>query len=335
MHEYVTGGGLAGEALPPSWAAEGGAMRRALAEDFAALPGVGVVMTLDDRLPDEPGPWETIRVGPGRERETFARLAAGSSATALIAPETGGILADRARIIEGVGGRSLGSAPAAIDLAGDKFAMAAHWQSAGVPTPACRRVVPALGLPRDAPYPAVLKPADGAGACETFFLPGPDSLPTEARAMASALLQPFVAGTPLSASFLNGAEGVGLVGVAHQRIERVDQSFQYRGGTVPAGPDVPLVEVLRALRMVQGLRGWVGVDLIWDGETRRLTVLEINPRLTTSYVGFRALLPVGSLARWWLSAMDGEFPRGESLVRCIRAITPLTFAADGRILSKG
>src|SRR5690348_12189314 len=94
VHEYVTGGGLAGQDPDshPGWAAEGRAMRRALAEDFALLHGVSVVMTLDARLPDEPGPWRVERVAPGRERATLERLAGEPVDVALIAPEAGGLL---------------------------------------------------------------------------------------------------------------------------------------------------------------------------------------------------------------------------------------------------
>src|SRR3954465_180086 len=87
VHEWVTGGGLSGSPLPPSWAAEGAAMRRAVARDFAAAPGLRVVMTLDDRFDDEAGPWTTVRVGPGEEEERFRDLAAEADYTALIAPE--------------------------------------------------------------------------------------------------------------------------------------------------------------------------------------------------------------------------------------------------------
>ena len=104
VHEFVTGGGLAGREVPPSWAAEGHAMRRALAEDFAAIDGASVVMTLDDRFAGEPGPWEIVRIRAGEEPATFARLAAESDSTLCVAPETGGILEERARMIE-TGGR--------------------------------------------------------------------------------------------------------------------------------------------------------------------------------------------------------------------------------------
>ena len=171
VHEWVTGGGLAGSPLPASWAAEGRAMRRSIAADFASLPHVRVVVTLDEGQPDEPGPWTVVRVGPGEEPDRFASLAARADFTALIAPESGGVLAERARAIERAGGRSLGSSPAAIELTGNKLRLGAHLVERGIATPPCRRVVPSLGLPDDFPYPAVLKPIDGAGSLETYLVP--------------------------------------------------------------------------------------------------------------------------------------------------------------------
>src|SRR5262245_25792257 len=81
IHEYVTGGGLAGQDLPESWAAEGRAMRIAAARDFAAVRGVRVVMTLDARFPEEPGPWKIVPIAPGEERSTLTALARDSAAT--------------------------------------------------------------------------------------------------------------------------------------------------------------------------------------------------------------------------------------------------------------
>ncbi len=49
--EYVTGGGLAGEALPVALAAAGDAMLRALLEDLRAIPAVKTATTRDARLP--------------------------------------------------------------------------------------------------------------------------------------------------------------------------------------------------------------------------------------------------------------------------------------------
>jgi probable H4MPT-linked C1 transfer pathway protein len=329
IYEFITGGGLAGAPLPATLAAEGAAMRRALAADFAAVEGVRVVKALDARLDAEPGPWETVRVGPGRELEVFRRLAAEADDTLLIAPETGGVLRDRAELIDRVGGRSLGSTPAAIALAADKLRLGRLLDGLGVATPETLRVVPADGLPDPFPYPAVLKPIDGAGSCDTYLIPGPGSLPPGALALGEAILQPYLPGVSLSASVLVGDDGRDvLLGIGNQLIQLMYSSFYYYGGIVPS-LDESFEDLRPALAAVPGLRGWVGIDYVREGPRGRAVVLDINPRPTTSVVGLRRLLPPGTLARAWLGSEDRV-----DLNPRVRSSRPVTFRADGTILGE-
>ena len=328
---------MAGEPLPPSWAAEGRAMRRALAEDFATLDGVRVAMSLDARLPDEPGPWETLRVGPGDERMGFRRLASRSDWTLCVAPETGGVLEARARWVVEVGGRSLGAAPEAISLSADKVRLAAHLAAHGINTPKSIRVRPRDGLPADYSYPAVLKPIDGAGSLDTYYVESATGAPDEALGMPEALLQPFVPGRAMSAAFLV-APGLApiLAGFADQAMVREGGRFAYRGGVVPARCGFDPGPLFAAVRSVPGLLGWVGVDFVWDDAGGRLAVLEINPRATTSYVGFREVLRDHSsvssgIARTWLSLATSTSPDVLFPFEAANEMPPLRFHADGRI----
>jgi len=337
VHEFVTGGGLAGRPIPPSLAAEGHAIRRALAADFSTRDDLQVVMTLDSRLPDEPGPWEVLRVGPGEELEAFAHHAGEAHYTVLVAPETGGILFERAKAIHQVGGRSLGSEPDAIALAADKLMMSMHLSAARIPTPPSQRVVPVEGLPQDFSYPAVLKPVDGAGSLQTFLVLGPGPVPAEARSLPEAILQPYIPGTPMSASFLVGAEGRSiLLGVGRQWVDQVGGRFTYKGGTVPSRSRVPTDAAQRAIDSIPGLRGWVGVDFIWEEGSPEITVLEVNPRVTTSYIGLRTLVADGALAWNWLAGLyDPSLYNAKYWAARIRAHKPVSFAADGTILPEG
>ena len=131
-------------------------------------------MTLDARLPDEPGPWTTHRIRPGTAARSLPALASCADHTILIAPETGGLLRDLTLALGRSGANLLGSTPGAIDLAADKLRLADHFARAGVPHPETRLVHPRSGLPRDAIYPAVLKPTDGAGAVDTLLVAYPD-----------------------------------------------------------------------------------------------------------------------------------------------------------------
>ena len=107
VHEWVTGGGLAGSPLPGSWEREGSAMRRVIARDFAALStsGVEVVMTLDARLPAEPGPWRVESIAPGEHGRKLRELCRRADFTVLVAPETRGTLAELTRDLLAAGAR--------------------------------------------------------------------------------------------------------------------------------------------------------------------------------------------------------------------------------------
>ena len=332
IHEWVTGGGLAGQMLPASWAAEGGAMRRAICRDFSLIPGIRVLMTLDAGLPDEPGPWETIRIGPGEEWEQLRQLASRSDFTAVIAPESSGLLEERAALLAKIGAKSLGSTPEAIAVAGDKLRVSELLNQRQIPTPRSQRVEPALGLPDDFPYPAVLKPIDGAGSVDTFLVSDASWSSGGTFTGSAALIQPLIDGIPMSASLLVGKDGAVLIALGRQDVSIRAGRFAYSGGRLPADPRAIDANVLAAVDAIPGLAGFVGVDYLWDEAKAEATIVEVNPRPTTAYGGLSHILPAGMLARAWLDAITGEIgPESGGLAEVVHSRPPIRFRADGTI----
>jgi tyramine---L-glutamate ligase len=318
-------------------------MRRAIAADFAAIsapPAVRVIVTLDSRLPDDPGPWTVERVAPGEAIRRLRQLARSAEFTVLIAPETSGVLAQLSRELHRTGARILGSTAAAVELAGDKARLSARLKSAGVDTPRTWTVIPGNGLPVDAEYPAVLKPVDGAGSLNTFWIGDPCAVPLEAKAMPAAVLQPFIPDEPMSASFLIGRDGEAhLLGIGAQRMAIRDGRFEYLGGTLPVSCVGAVVQLLPAIASIVGLRGFVGIDFLWDLRRRHATVLEINPRPTTSYVGLSRVLGPGVLARAWLDLYDAANHASpmhlSSLAERVGGQRSVSFDASGAFLTDG
>jgi predicted ATP-grasp superfamily ATP-dependent carboligase len=329
IHEFITGGGLAGRALPASLAAEGAAMRRAAALDFASLAGLQVIVTLDERLADDPGPWETRRIEPGAHDAILPRLAADCDATLLVAPESDGVLERLTRLLERVGARTLGSDAPAIAAAGDKWAAARVLAAAGIPHPPTRLVDATDRLA----LPCVLKPRDGAGSIDTHLVREASDRP--ARFPWPGVAQPFVDGAPMSASFLVGPDGrARLVGVGRQRVERRGSRLVYRGGIVPAGAPALAETARRAAESFPGLRGWVGVDFNATDDGL-CVILDVNPRLTTSFVGLRTRLPAGTLARAWIGLLGGDASAADGLARQVHAAPAVRFAPEGAIDREG
>jgi len=329
IHEWVTGGGLAGKNLPPSLAAEGGAMRKALVREFSRVEGVRVVSTLDDRFPCEDGLAEIVSVGEGEEERVFSSLVADSDFTLVVAPETDDILATRAEMIEHVGGRSLGSSPAAIRLTADKFRFAEHLDAFRIATPPTRKFNVSDGLPPGTRFPAIVKPIDGAGSSQTFLLKELEEFNEITLMNEAMIVQEYVETQPLSASFFVGADGSRVcLGVGLQDICCDGNSICYRGGALFVPWIRALDDPLEAVRSVQGLRGWVGVDFMSATKEGWWPVLEVNPRVTTSLVGLLSYYKPGAIATEWLrEARGGTFQRPET----IRS-RGLSFLSDGTIL---
>lgn len=330
IHEWVTGGGLAGSALPESWAAEGHAMRRAAEADWGSLQGVEVVTTRDERFGGNGG--RSAAVGPGGHDGVLAAESARADYTVLIAPETGGVLEACTRLVGRCGGRSLGATAEAVALSADKLRLAGHLRGLGIRTPLTLAIDPEAGPPRHFPYPAVVKPVDGAGSLRTYYLGGPEDAPWGGwRLPTGMVIQPYEPGEALSASVLIGPSGAArLVGVGRQRVRVVGGRFRYDGGRLPEPPEWALGDPLRAALGVDGLRGLVGVDFVREPSTGRVTVIEINPRPTTSYVGLASVLTGGALARAWLETWQAPGPTVDPRGMIAPGAGPaVEFSADG------
>jgi predicted ATP-grasp superfamily ATP-dependent carboligase len=343
VYEFTTSGAVPAGLNTGSLAVEGEAMLRAAIADFAACPGVRVTTVLDAVL----FPPTRFRVAaadgapvdvdahpagsPQIERELFARLAAQSDATFVIAPETGGCLEQRRRLVEAVGGRFLGHGPQTLCVCGDKLRFAECLTRAGVPT------IPTLPwdvLMEAAPFdfPLVVKPREGAGSQDTFLVRDQRSW-SAFRAQhadevsADWIVQPFVRGRSLSVAVVGDAAAgrFEVLPVAEQCLSR-DGRFQYRGGCVPAGPlpsDRVGEIVLDAWRLLPDASGYIGFDVIQPVRSADPVIVEANPRLTTSYVGYRALCLDNLAAR----LLTPSLPAAPLAWRT----TPVRFAPDGRV----
>lgn len=294
VFEHMVGGGELHRPLPATLAAQGDAMLTAATAGFRRA-GCEVVTTRDVRVEPAAGGAETFTLSPGEDTgEAFDRAAAHADAGLVIAPETDGLLAAWTRRLERAGVRSLGSGVEAIELCADKLALHDHLTAHEVPMPTTRLDPQALDPrdPRTRPGAwdgerVVAKPRVGAGCEHTHLL----REPAEAAAWSSqreSIFQPWCAGRAVSVSLIVHGEQVHALAAGEQFVsgERV---LCYEGGRLPlepslAGRATALAE--RAVRAVGGLRGFVGVDLVLGDDTggEADVVLEINPRLTLSFV---------------------------------------------------
>ena len=113
---------------------EGLAMRDALAADLMVLGDYAVTVAAGEGLPPPPGGLPVVSAMPGETPADFVgRSAAAHDLVWVVAPETGGLLAELQRVVAPP--RWLGCSAAAIRLAGSKGATTARLHAAGIATP--------------------------------------------------------------------------------------------------------------------------------------------------------------------------------------------------------
>lgn len=309
VYEHITGGGLAGAPLPSSLAREGWAMLTAIVEDLLRIRNVHVTITVDERYAgggDLP-PSERLVVrdvsSANAAEEAFASCARECNGVLIIAPETHGVLLEKTRRALDLNAEVFGSAPEAIRLTGDKLECARFLEQHDVPCIPAVEYRSDVNPPFDAPW--VVKPRDGAGTTDTLLLnsAGAQHL-HDLRFESEAIVTPFCEGVAASVLCVVCDATILTFAPAAQCVE-MGERLRYVGGQVPLSSELIDRAIrlgCRAVSAVPTLRGFVGVDLILGTDDR---VVEINPRLTTSYVGLRRLTR-DNLAACWLSVLRGN-----------------------------
>lgn len=321
ISEWITSGAWEEPHVPASLLREGTAMLVAMATDLGRIPDCKVSTTWDRRWGECPltlteGPPIEVRIVENAEQENrrFEELCREADAVLIIAPEFDDILADRCRLVEELGAESLNCSVESIRLCADKLELARRLESLKIPTIPTREIdLSREILESDLEFPLVVKPRDGAGCLETYLLrkaadwqhfqkvkrqESRDKDRKDWTGPTSWIVQPYLDGRTLSIAAIvggeqwNGEPWLEVFPLAEQDV--IEQGpFRYRGGRIPQTSFLQheATHLVRKIaRQIPGLSGYIGIDLIAPFRTaEEVVVVEINPRLTTSYLGYREL----------------------------------------------
>jgi predicted ATP-grasp superfamily ATP-dependent carboligase len=324
VYEYFTGGGCSEDEPPAGLASEALGMLWALLTDFHNWGAVRTITVLDPRF-DERIPGlnsktmpadEVVRVLPGNHEDIYLSLLKRCDAVLVLAPETNGILAKFTALAEKMGVPLLCSCSSAVAKAGDKAICNQLFRHEHLPTPdtCLSETSTAHKAARQIGFPLVIKPIDGVGSEGVCCIEkSSDLLPALAWVRSATshdriLLQSFVDGVAASVSLLIAGRNCIPLSLNCQLIEGRSQ-FQYQGSRVPfdhSSKGQALELACSAAKAIPGLCGYVGVDLILSGD--HVQLIEINPRLTTSYIGLRQVSGINLAHAIWETCRKGMLP---------------------------
>jgi predicted ATP-grasp superfamily ATP-dependent carboligase len=303
IYEFVSGGGFCGKPIPLSILSEGFGMLRTITSDSKAA-GHDVTTVLDRRIAEFNPPLEAdhkIVVNAfGDAVNSIQEAAESADAVYIIAPESNNTLQTLVESVERRNIPSLNCRSNAIQKVSYKPFLQKHAETTPKtltfsPEGNLKAVVQAVS--EEIGYPAVVKPADGTG-CEGLSVVtnknqaanaiNKIAKPTPAKFTAQELIQ----GIPASVTLISNGKEALPISLNKQNVsfKNPKQTSTYNGGTVPL--DNPLKEKAFATakklsESIKGLQGYIGVDLVLT--EHKPVLIEINPRLTTSYIGLQKI----------------------------------------------
>ncbi len=303
-------------------------MLRGAAADFRAA-GHEVVVLLDSRVAEIGSPIEAdniLRVGSCGEAEVaFKAVAREADAVLVIAPEAEGVLESLVKAVEDSSAVSLNCKSNAIGKASNKAVLYEYLGRLGVKVPRTVLLDAGAGAVEnetvalaELDFPFVVKPLEGAGCSGVSLIHGKGELAVYLEKLmreclgAGFMAQEYVEGVSASVSLLAAGDKALAVSLNGQNVVLCgpESVSSYAGGVVPLDSPLmaeALVEAEEAVRWLHGLFGYVGVDFVLTAEGP--VVVEVNPRLTTSYVGLRKVAQYNVAQAMLDASMNHEVPR--------------------------
>lgn len=299
--EFITSGGLCAEALPATLVKEGTLMRDALLADLIELDSYEVVTIHDVRLAASPLVKSSLQVDSNFE-DSFRNMLTQVDLVWLIAPESNGTLLKLSEICYEADVIFLGCDFDSTLLGTSKFLAYEALQEAKIftiPTIAGDEFIldetfsEAQSLQALSNSRWVAKPEDGAGCDGIKVFDDLQKLMTWLKQddrYLNYIIQPYQQGIAASLSMLCRAGKGWLLSCNKQHISLNSDMFNLTGITVNGMQAYwQRFETLarKIAKMLPDAAGYIGVDVIVDVESDKIYVVEINPRLTSSYVGLR------------------------------------------------
>lgn len=292
VFEFITGGGLLNDILPSSLMQEGAMMRAALLQDLGEIQGLKLLVLNDARIeePQIPPAGTLFNIQPRTNLELYLReIKDDYDVVWLIAPETEGMLVKWHQFFSQENKQLCLSSQQTLTLCQNKLHTINVLKEATISCVNSQKY--RSFLPIDSGQ-WVLKPMESVGCEDVYLIQSKQQWLDLLKVLDKQqeyLIQPYIQGTVLSLSALFYQGESAFICCNQQQLSLKDNKFQLLGCTVNIKQEKSLEYqklCSKIAKSIPGLWGYIGIDLI-ETEQGEVLILEINPRLTTSYVGIK------------------------------------------------
>jgi len=335
--EHVSGGGFANHKIPTDILCEGFGMLRSLLSDLKES-GHDTTTLVDTRLAKFNPPLEAEKIipvdCPGNWEKSFKKALKLSDAAYFIAPESDQMLQRLIEEAQDLGKVTLNCQVAAINTAANKNTTYETLKKARVPLPetltfsfgeALQQVRQKL---RKLGYPLVFKPSTSVSCKGISVVSNENEMKMAINKMKAEsstecfLVQKLFSGIAASVSLISTGMEATPITLNEQLLTLEPASSHlgswYYGGVVPLHHPMEKAAfeiAKKAVEAIRGLVGYIGVDMVLT--CRGPIVMEINPRLTTSYVGLTKVVDFNVAQAILTAVIEHRIPRKVQVSDCI------------------
>lgn len=292
--EFITAGGFSGEPLVPSLVSEGTLMRDQLCNELSQCHHGKTISMHDERLPPTTMVSESIAVSHNFHT-VFKQCLQQADVIFLIAPEFDDILYELTRQAVAAGLMVIGAGLDTVQIASDKLRTAALLKQSNIDAPLSFNINDwANSIGQFSQSQAWLaKPVKGVGCEGITVLQDTQAVQSWMNALKPAekedyFLQMFLEGDIASLSMCCHQGKAWLLSCNQLIVKQIDNTICLDSIKVNGFADAWQQFEKLAQGIAESLpneTAYLGVDVVMDTENKTLSVLEINPRLTSSYVG--------------------------------------------------
>ena len=320
IFEFVSGGGFNQVEIPSSLICEGYAMLRTIIADFKNL-GFHITTLLDSRIEFLSQYIKADVIKSVKMDEDYLKkytdCVKDSNYCFVIAPEFSSILYNLTKIVKKNKKILLSIDLNGVKLGASKIETYKFFIANEMNTPKSY-TIPLIGKVLDLDFilqkfdqlnsSIVIKPDDGVGSELIFYFEKQDDILHFFESSNKILdtnrnyiLQKYIEGDPMSVSIINdqtlektGENNSKILSINAQNLQITDPTMDsaYFGGSTPVEQfeqlKAQIKDILKCVDL-SAFKGYFGIDFVKKADNS-LSFIEINPRLTTSYVGIRNVL---------------------------------------------
>ena len=307
LFEFITGGGLIGQALPDNMVFEARIMVNTLVKELIKCGHFKVSITKDDRV-------ESFRGGVIQHsinmpvKEMLPGYIRESDICWLIAPESENSLYNLTDLFIKNASLFIGSDLNAVKIASSKLMTCNILKKENISTPDTKLVDDIIP---DSKSGWIIKPNDGVGAESCNYIINKTELREKIGSYKNNnyIIQPYIDGEHMSMSLFIYNEKIQLLSCNKQEIILKKNSIRLKG--IYVNEFLTYADEMRELAeniisVISGFSGYIGIDLV--RKNNKFYVIDINPRFTTAYAGISASLGINVTEMILNTFLNNEMP---------------------------